>query len=63
MGGGEPVVTDTFETEVPGLYTVGMSAMHAFGPLLSFMVGAEFVAPRVAAHLARKVSSISRRAA
>lgn len=63
IGGEAPFVSDNFETHVPGLYTVGMSAMHAFGPLLRFMVGAEFVAPRVASHLARKVTSTSRRAA
>jgi hypothetical protein len=48
-------VFDNFETSVDGLYTIGLAAMDMFGPLLRFMVGAEFVAPRLAAHLERKV--------
>jgi hypothetical protein len=53
--GGSPFVFDNFETSVDGLYTIGLAAMEMFGPLLRFMVGAEFVAPRLAAHLDRKV--------
>jgi thioredoxin reductase len=61
---GSPLVSDTFETSVPGLYTIGLSAMEMFGPLLRFMVGAEFVAPRLAAHLSRSVCApASQRAA
>jgi hypothetical protein len=48
-------VFDNFETSVDGLYTIGLAAMDMFGPLLRFMVGAEFAAPRLAAHLERKV--------
>lgn len=51
--GSSPWVSDNFETSVPGLYAIGLSAMEMFGPLLRFMVGAEFVAPRVGAHLER----------
>ena len=50
-GGGSPEVSDVFETKMPGLYAVGLSAMHSFGPLMRFMVGAEFAAPHLAAHL------------
>jgi thioredoxin reductase len=53
--GGSPFVFDNFEMSVDGLYTIGLTAMEMFGPLLRFMVGAEFVAPRLAAHLDRKV--------
>ena len=52
--GESPFVSDNFETMVPGLYAVGMAAMDHFGPLLRFMVGAEFVAPRLASHLASR---------
>lgn len=52
--GGSPFVFDNFETSVDGLYTIGLTAMEMFGPLLRFMVGAEFAAPRLAAHLERK---------
>jgi cation diffusion facilitator CzcD-associated flavoprotein CzcO len=63
-GGGSPDVSDMFETKVPGLYAVGLNAMQSFGPLMRFMVGAEFAAPRVAAHLDKMVASAgSRRAA
>jgi thioredoxin reductase len=50
-GGGSPDVSDVFETKVPGLYAVGLNAMQSFGPLMRFMVGAEFAAPHLAAHL------------
>jgi cation diffusion facilitator CzcD-associated flavoprotein CzcO len=61
--GTSPAVSDNFETAVPGLYSIGLAAMDTFGPLLRFMVGAEFVAPRLGAHLDRKVSQSFRRAA
>lgn len=48
-------VSAMFETELPGLYTVGMTAMDNFGPLLRFMVGSKFVATRLAAHLRRRI--------
>lgn len=51
-----PFVFDNFETSIDGLYAIGLAAMDMFGPLLRFMVGAEFVAPRLAAHLERKVT-------
>jgi thioredoxin reductase len=54
--GGSPVVSDNFETAVPGLYATGLTAMETFGPLMRFMVGSEFAAPRLASHLDRKVS-------
>ncbi len=54
LAGSSPLVSDNFETSVPGLYTIGLTAMQMFGPLLRFMVGAEFAAPRLAAHLERK---------
>jgi thioredoxin reductase len=48
-----PHLTDNFETSVPGLYVMGPLAANAFGPLMRFMVGAEYAAPRLAAHLNR----------
>jgi cation diffusion facilitator CzcD-associated flavoprotein CzcO len=56
LAGQSPFVSDNFETTVPGLYAVGLSAMETFGPLLRFMVGAEFAAPRLAAHFERKIA-------
>ena len=49
------VLSGNFESSVPGLYFVGPSAADSFGPLMRFMVGAEFVAPRLAGHLTRRV--------
>ncbi|MFL6689509.1 MAG: NAD(P)-binding domain-containing protein [Alphaproteobacteria bacterium] len=56
-------LSDTFETAVNGLYAVGLSAMHNFGPLMRFMVGAEFAAPRVAAALHRRLGRMPERQA
>jgi len=56
-GGGSPDLSDFFETRVPGLYTVGLNAMYSFGPLMRFMVGAEFTSPRLATHLERKTAT------
>ncbi len=44
---GTPVLKDNFESSQPGLYFLGLAAANSFGPLLRFMVGAEFAAPRL----------------
>jgi thioredoxin reductase len=49
-----PLLSDNFESSVPGLYFIGPAAANAFGPLMRFMVGAEWAAPRLALHLAKK---------
>lgn len=46
-----PRLSANFETSVPGLYVQGALSANAFGPLMRFMVGAEYAAPRLAAHL------------
>jgi thioredoxin reductase len=48
-----PDLSKDFESSVPGLYFVGLSAANTFGPLLRFACGAEFVAQRISGHLAR----------
>jgi thioredoxin reductase len=48
-----PILTENFESSVPGLYFVGTSAANSFGPVQRFAVGAGFAAGRVARHLAR----------
>jgi len=48
-----PVVSENFETPVPGLYVIGPAVIDSFGPLMRFMVGAEFIAPRLGNHLAK----------
>lgn len=49
---GYPVLNRGFESSIPGLYFLGAIAAGTFGPLLRFVAGAEFAAPRVARHLA-----------
>lgn len=48
-----PVLSSNFESSVPGLYFVGVSAANTFGPLLRFAFGAEFTARRLSRHLAK----------
>jgi Pyridine nucleotide-disulphide oxidoreductase len=46
-----PELSHAFQSSIPGLYFTGIAAAGSFGPLMRFMVGAEYAAPRVAAHL------------
>jgi thioredoxin reductase len=48
-----PVLSSNFESSVPGLYFVGVSAANTFGPLLRFAFGAGFTAQRISKHLAK----------
>ena len=52
-----PMVSRWFESSVPGLYFVGPAAVDTFGPLMRFMVGAEYVAPRIAYRLAQRAGA------
>jgi thioredoxin reductase len=49
-----PTVSAKFESSVSGLYFVGLASVDSFGPLMRFMVGAEYAAPRLARELARR---------
>lgn len=55
-----PKLSDHFETSVPGLYAMGSLAANTFGPLMRFMVGAEYAAPRVAARLIKTAVKASK---
>ena len=50
----DTVLNGSFESSVDGLYIVGPAAANSFGPLMRFMVGAEYVAPLVAGRIARR---------
>lgn len=63
LADGTPVLSDCFETPVPNLYAIGPAALESFGPLMRFMVGAEFAAPRVAARLERVFGAAAARRA
>jgi thioredoxin reductase len=54
--GTAPALSTQFESSVPGLYFVGPASAPTFGPMFRFVYGAEFAAPRIAAHLARAVA-------
>jgi hypothetical protein len=65
LADGSPILSEGFETPLRGLFVTGPAAMNSFGPLMRFMVGAEFAAPHVAGRLERKLGNIAeaRRAA
>lgn len=52
-----PVVSDNFETPAAGLHVIGPAVIDSFGPLMRFMVGAEFIAPRLGNHLAKALGA------
>jgi hypothetical protein len=54
--GDSPSLTANFESSVPNLYFIGITAANTFGPLLRFAFGAGFAAPRLSKHLARTAS-------
>jgi FAD-dependent urate hydroxylase len=51
---GFPVLDAGFESTVPGLYFVGLASAATFGPLLRFVCGTEFAAPRLARAVAER---------
>jgi hypothetical protein len=44
---GAPVLSSSFESSVPGIYFVGISAANTFGPVMRFAFGAGFAARRL----------------
>jgi thioredoxin reductase len=55
-----PVLSSNFETSVRGLYVIGPAAANAFGPLMRFMCGSAFAAPRLASHHTRRARRSTR---
>jgi thioredoxin reductase len=51
--GAAPALSASFQSSVPGLYFVGVSAANSFGPLMRFAFGAKFTARRLGSHLAQ----------
>ena len=56
---GYPKLNQGFESSVPGLYFLGAPAAWSFGPLLRFVAGAEFAAPRVAGRVLGSIGATS----
>lgn len=54
---GWPRLNAGFESSVPGLYFVGFPAAGSFGPLMRFVCGTSYAAPRVARAAAARSSS------
>jgi cation diffusion facilitator CzcD-associated flavoprotein CzcO len=52
-----PKLNASFETSVAGLYFIGPTSAMSFGPLFRFVVGAEYTARAISAHLATQVLS------
>jgi thioredoxin reductase len=50
---GAPILTRRFESSVPGLYFIGLTAAASFGPLMRFTFGARYAARRLTRALAR----------
>lgn len=48
-----PVLSRRFESSVPGLYFLGLTAAVSFGPMMRFMFGDEFAARRITQDLLR----------
>lgn len=57
--GTAPKLSRYFESSVPGLYFIGVSAANSFGPLMRFAFGARFAAERVTADLSHEFSRSS----
>ncbi len=57
QAGTVPVLNGAFESSVPGLYFVGLSAAATFGPVQRFVYGADFAARQVSRHVARSAGS------
>lgn len=47
-----PVLSTNFESNVPGLYVIGLASASSFGPLCRFAFGAQFTSGRISRHLA-----------
>lgn len=54
LAGGSPALSANFESTVPGIYFLGLSAANTFGPFLRFACGAGFAAKRLARHLGKR---------
>jgi len=50
-----PTLNSRFETNIPGLYFVGISSVSSFGPFYRFVVGTDATARRVASSVKKQV--------
>jgi cation diffusion facilitator CzcD-associated flavoprotein CzcO len=52
--GGAPRLSRNFESSIPGLYFLGVSAAYHFGPAFRFVCGADYAARRVSRSIAAR---------
>ncbi len=55
---GSSDLSQNFESSVPGLYFVGLSAATTFGPMMRFAYGADYTATRLGKHLAATAEAV-----
>jgi len=48
-----PVLSSNFESSVAGLYFTGLGSANSFGPVMRFLVGADYTTRRICHHVAR----------
>jgi hypothetical protein len=53
---GHPILSNGFESAVPGLHFLGAPAVHSFGPLVRFVAGTDFAAGALARAITRSRS-------
>jgi thioredoxin reductase len=53
---GTPILSSNFESSIPGLYFVGISAANSFGPVMRFAFGAGFAARRLTQTISRALA-------
>jgi hypothetical protein len=54
---GSPLLSANFESSVPGLYFVGLSAANSFGPVMRFAFGAGFAARSLTRAVTKSIAS------
>ena len=54
---GAPKLNASFESSVAGLRFIGPASAVSFGPLFRFVIGADYTARTVAAHLTSRVAA------
>jgi thioredoxin reductase len=53
-----PLLSQNFESSIPGLYFVGLASAHCFGPVMRFLYGAGYTARRLSEHLSQAGASL-----
>lgn len=53
---GSPVLSQRFESSVPGLYFAGLASANSFGPVMRFAFGARFAARRISDAVVKSIA-------